>query len=243
MNKRYLMSEDKVNKTRKKTASRGRPKRLSQQSEAMKARIYKTALKLFKKEGFESTTLKKIAEKADISPGLIYKYYPNKEAIIVGLYDDLSADLLKLMPQLKKGKWDKRCIQTLRLCINVLGPHKEILKALIPILVGDTDNNVFSSKNNFSKQRVESSFYIAINESKNNFKEEFSKDLTSLVYTLHLGILLFWLLDKSDDNTATEKLILFTEKLLKPFSLSLRIGPAKKAVSRISKIINEGLNG
>ncbi len=236
------MSEGEINNSTEKKANRGRPKGHSTQGEAMKTHLYRTALKLIKKGGYEAATLRKIAKMADVSPGLIYKYYPSKEAIIVRLYNDLSADLLKKVPEIKEGKWDKRCIETLRLSISVLEPHKETLKALIPILVGDTDNNVFSSKNNFSKQRVEGSFFIAINESKSKFKEEFSKDLASLVYMVHLGILLFWLLDKTKDNNATEKLILFTERLLKPFSLGLRIGPTKKAVTQISKIINDGLS-
>ena len=236
------MSEKEIKANTEKKIPRGRPKGRSQQGEAMKAHLYKTALKLIKKEGYEAATLRKIAKAADVSPGLIYKYYPNKEAIIIRLYDDLSTDLLEQTPTLKAGKWDKRCIETLKMSISVLEPHKETLKALIPILVGDTNNNVFSSRNNFSKQRVENAFYVAISESKNSFKEEFSKDLASLVYTVHLAILLFWLLDKTDKNKATDKLIAYTEKLLKPFSIGLKLGATKKIVSQMSSIINEGLS-
>lgn len=48
-------------------------------------RIEKAALGLFTKQGFHGTNIREIAEKADVSTGAIYTYYPTKEALFVSL--------------------------------------------------------------------------------------------------------------------------------------------------------------
>src|SRR5215468_10670213 len=53
--------------------------------EENRRRIEKAALGLFTKQGFHGTNIREIAEKADISTGAIYTYYPTKEALFVSL--------------------------------------------------------------------------------------------------------------------------------------------------------------
>jgi AcrR family transcriptional regulator len=48
-------------------------------------RIEASALELFTRQGFHGTNMRDIAEKAEVSQGAIYLYYPSKEAIFAGL--------------------------------------------------------------------------------------------------------------------------------------------------------------
>jgi AcrR family transcriptional regulator len=48
-------------------------------------RIEAAALELFTKQGFHSTRMREIAEKAEISSGSIYNYYPSKESLFASL--------------------------------------------------------------------------------------------------------------------------------------------------------------
>jgi AcrR family transcriptional regulator len=48
-------------------------------------RIEAAALDLFTKQGFHSTRMREIAEKAEVSSGSIYTYYPSKEALFESL--------------------------------------------------------------------------------------------------------------------------------------------------------------
>lgn len=52
-------------------------------SSKTKQRIYNVATDLFLKNGFEATTLKDIAEAADVSTGTLYRYYPSKGDFLV----------------------------------------------------------------------------------------------------------------------------------------------------------------
>jgi AcrR family transcriptional regulator len=56
--------------------------------EEKKALIRQAALELFAKDGYHATSISKIAEKANISKGLIYNYFESKEAVIRDLLDD-----------------------------------------------------------------------------------------------------------------------------------------------------------
>ena len=50
--------------------------------------IHRAAIDLFAKLGYHATSMRAIASEADVQPAAIYHWYPNKEAILVGLQDD-----------------------------------------------------------------------------------------------------------------------------------------------------------
>jgi AcrR family transcriptional regulator len=65
--------------------------------------IFDCAKVLFEELGFEKTTFKKIAEKAGVTPGAIFKHFENKSALLAAaLYSDIQAiqkEALEQIPQ------------------------------------------------------------------------------------------------------------------------------------------------
>ncbi len=59
--------------------------------ESQKEKITSTGLKLFATEGFEKTTIGKIASEAGISKGLIYHYFSSKDAILTAIFENLQS--------------------------------------------------------------------------------------------------------------------------------------------------------
>jgi AcrR family transcriptional regulator len=55
--------------------------------------IHDAALELFARRGYHATSMRAIASAARVQPAAIYHWYPNKEAILVGLQDDFMAQL------------------------------------------------------------------------------------------------------------------------------------------------------
>src|SRR5260370_1212432 len=51
--------------------------------------ILKTALDLFRRDGFEVTTMRDIAHAAKVATGAAYYYFPSKEAIVAAYYDQV----------------------------------------------------------------------------------------------------------------------------------------------------------
>lgn len=56
--------------------------RVERKKEETKQKIITVAMKLFKEQGVEGTTMEQIAEEVDIAKGTLYNYFPVKEAIL-----------------------------------------------------------------------------------------------------------------------------------------------------------------
>jgi AcrR family transcriptional regulator len=58
-----------------------------------RAAIRHHAMRLFREQGFQATTVEQIAEAADVSQSTFFRYFPTKEAVI--LEDDLDPRMIK----------------------------------------------------------------------------------------------------------------------------------------------------
>jgi AcrR family transcriptional regulator len=61
--------------------------------EESRARIIEHALRLFGAHGYDRTTIKRIAEAAEISQGLIYRYFESKDALLQAIFEQSMADV------------------------------------------------------------------------------------------------------------------------------------------------------
>src|SRR5262249_43645421 len=57
-----------------------------------RAAIQQQALRLFREQGYEATTVEQIAEAAEVSPSTYFRYFPTKEDVV--LWDDLDPLLI-----------------------------------------------------------------------------------------------------------------------------------------------------
>ncbi len=62
---------------------RGRPSASNAQSESKKTRIGKVAAKSFAKVGYEKTTIRSVANAAEVDPKLVMHYFGSKESLFV----------------------------------------------------------------------------------------------------------------------------------------------------------------
>jgi AcrR family transcriptional regulator len=75
--------------------------------------ILAAALDLFKEKGLEETTTNDIAQRAQIPIGSLYRYYPNKDAIVVALTELYVDDVCEIFdnigqhPVLQYLSWDE----------------------------------------------------------------------------------------------------------------------------------------
>ena len=58
-----------------------------------RAAIRHHAMRLFREQGFQATTVEQIAEAADVSQSTFFRYFPTKEAVV--LEDDLDAPMIR----------------------------------------------------------------------------------------------------------------------------------------------------
>ena len=66
----------------------GTQERRQRDKEEMRTRICRAAMKLFLSEGFERTSIRRIADAIEYTPGAIYSYFEDKDAILFALHDE-----------------------------------------------------------------------------------------------------------------------------------------------------------
>jgi AcrR family transcriptional regulator len=200
-------------------------------------------MSLIAKRGYEATTLRDIAKEAEVSVGLLYRYFPSKQAIVLALYDELSTEYARQAADMQPGKWRDRFIFALKTSLHVLEPHRVPLRALAPVLVGDPDEGVFAPSTAFSRLRVQQVFEAVVAGSSDAPKQPLAEALGRLLYLIHLAVLLWWLLDKSAKQRATAALVTLTQQLLPSAALALRVSPVRRFVVSVDELIRDGLFG
>lgn len=224
-----------------KPRGRGRPAGRSPEGEATKARIYETAINLIGERGFEAATLREVAERAAISPGLLYRYFPSKRAVVLALYDELSIQFAEQAGEMPEGRWRDRFVFALRLSLKVLWPHRATLRALAPVIVGDAEEGVFAIGTLFSRERVQFAFQAAVRGATDAPKKPLADSLGRLLYLAHLGVILWWLLDRSPEQQATMGLVGLIAQILPPFALTLRLPAVSNFVQSADTLYLTGL--
>jgi AcrR family transcriptional regulator len=226
-----------------KPRKRGRPAGPTAQGTAARDRLYATATQLIAARGYQATTLRDIAQEAGVSVGLLYRYFPSKQAVVIALYDELSSEYAQQAANLPPGRWRDRFLFALQTSLDVLRPHQMALRALTPVMVGDPEEGIFSASTAFSRLRVQRVFEQVVIDSSDAPKQPLAEALGRLLYFVHLAVLLWWLLDKSPNQRATASLVSLTRQLLPSAGLALRVRPVRKFVISVDELVREALFG
>jgi AcrR family transcriptional regulator len=220
---------------------RGRPRGPTPQGTAARLALYNTAIALIGERGYEATTLRDVADRAGVSAGLLYRYFPSKRAVALALYDELSSEYAAQAAEMSPGKWRDRFIFALTTSLRVLGPHRRTLVALVPILIGDPSEGLFAPATAFSRQRVQRVFHEAVVGASDAPRAEVTAALARLLYLAHLAVILWWMLDKSPKQRATTALVLLCRQALPAAALTLRIARARAFVIAGDALFREAL--
>lgn len=198
---------------------------------------------MISERGYEAATLRDVAARAGVSPALLYRYFPNKRSVVLALYEDLSETFAQQASAMPRGKWRERFVFALELSLRALGPHRVTLRALAPVMVGDADEGVFAQTTAFSRLRVQGVFREAVVGATDAPKQPLAEPLGRLLYLAHLGIILWWLLDRSPGQRATKALVALIRRMLPSAALTLHVRPVRGFVQSADALFREGLLG
>jgi AcrR family transcriptional regulator len=210
---------------------------------AARERLYDTAVRLIGERGFEQTTLRDVAASAGVSVGLLYRYFPSKHAVVLALYDRLSADQEARAETVPRGRWRDRFLHTLDISLTILRPHRQTLAALIPVLVSNAPDGLFSGTTAFSRERVQRIYQDAVVGASDAPRDEVAAALGRLLYLTHLVVVLWWLLDKSPQQRATRALVRLMTQALPAAALTLRLPKVGAFVLAGDRLFQEALVG
>jgi AcrR family transcriptional regulator len=229
--------------TQKDKTKRGRPRGETAQGVAARQRLYETAIQLIGERGFDNTTLRDVASRANVSVGLLYRYFPSKQAVVLGLYDELSAEQVAQAAAMPRGRWRDRFLFALETSLTILRPHRRTLAALIPVLVSNAPDGLFSSTTAFSRERVQRVYQDAVVGASDAPRAEVAAALGRLLYLTHLAVVLWWLLDRSPEQRATRALVRLMSGALPAAALTLRLPKVGTFILAGDRLFQEALIG
>lgn len=224
-----------------KPRKRGRPAGRTAQGEDARRRLYKTAIALINEQGYDETTMRQVATRAGVSAGLLYRYFPSKRAVVMALYDNLSAQYAIEAADMRAGKWRDRFVRALEESLRVLGPQRATLRALIPVLVGTGEGGLFSPSTRASRDRIQSVFTHVVAGASDAPPVKFGEALGRLLYLLHLAVILWWLLDKTPRQRATTSLVALIKQILPSAAMAIRLPPLRGFVMSADALVSDAL--
>jgi AcrR family transcriptional regulator len=188
------------------TAGRAVPQRAA--SEETRRGILETALTLFRERGFEATTIRDIAAGAGLSLGAAYYYFKSKEAIVGAYYDYVQEEH---QVRARKGFASTRDLrERLRVAfhtkIDVMQQDQRLLRALFRY-GGDPAHGLswFGPATRAQRQGSVNLFAEAV--AGERWPDDVREAAPTLLWTLHMGILLYFVYDDSPNQRRTRTLI------------------------------------
>ena len=179
-------------------------------AEDTRRRIYEAALKLFREKGFEQTTMRDIAAKADVALGAAYYYFASKEAIVLAFYQEMQEvshqSILEALAGRQKLKDRLRYVIEKRL--ELLAPNRKFCDALFKHAPDAADPlSPFSAETRPIRERAIEHLRVALEEGDIKVPADLKSHLPYLLWLYQMAIILFWLYDRSPRQERTEKLI------------------------------------
>ncbi len=95
-------------------------------------RILRAAIKVFARKGFYATRVSEIAKAAGVADGTIYLYFKNKDAVLVSIFEDRMAKLLKaLQDELALGGTvEARIRRVIELQLGLLESRRDLAEVI-----------------------------------------------------------------------------------------------------------------
>ena len=190
----------------KDTALRAQPQRAA--SEETRRHLLDTALALFREQGFEATTMRDIAARSGLSLGSAYYYFKSKEAIVGAYYDYVQEEHLTRARQAfaDGGDLRARIRAALHTKIDIMQADQRLLRALFRY-GGDPDHALSWFGPATREQRRLSRAVFAEAIAGERLPEDVRAVTPTLLWTLHMGVLLYFVYDGSARQMRTRKLI------------------------------------
>lgn len=183
---------------------------MAAKSEQTRQRVADVALKMFREIGFEKTTMRAIAQEAGVSVGNAYYYFASKDDLVQELYAQVQAEHAVLAAGAIKDVKDfaGRIKAVLHTGIGVMGPYHAFGSEFIATAIRPSSPvNPFSEESSAAREASLAIFRAAVDGSIPAPPRKLRTDLPELLWLAYMGIALFWVYDKSEDQRRTQKLI------------------------------------
>ncbi|OLF10434.1 TetR/AcrR family transcriptional regulator [Actinophytocola xanthii] len=179
-------------------------------SEATRTLIVETALRLFQEHGYAKTTMRAIAREAGVSVGNAYYYFSSKEQLVQGFYDRITelheqacAEVLRT-----EREFATRLRAVMHGWIDVAAPYHEFGKQFFVNAVDpESPLSPFSAESSPARESQIALHRRVLDGSTVKVDTELRPELPELLWLYEMGVVLFWVHDRSPQCRKTRLLV------------------------------------
>lgn len=165
-------------------------------------RILETALGLFAAQGFEGVTIPAIAKEAGVSAGLVCRYFPTKEHLVLSLYERLALDLAARASDLPAGSIALRFGWLVEQKLALLSDHRAVLGPLVARAVDPASRaHVLGPRAAVVRSRVSALFHAVVvgadDAPRGDDAVHEARVLSRALYGAHLALVFLFVQDEA----------------------------------------------
>jgi AcrR family transcriptional regulator len=180
-------------------------------------KILEAALALFRQDGFDSATMRGIAQEAGVATGAAYYYYPSKEAIVMDFYQRSCTEMQpKIEAALENASGlEVRLRELIRVKLEYFAPNRSVLRALLrngadpkhPLSPFSPETKEIRDIDLAWFRRIMTGCGIRI-------PRDLEPQLPEVLWFFQMGVIFFWITDESRNQSRTERLLELATKVV-----------------------------
>jgi AcrR family transcriptional regulator len=186
------------------------PVKVTPKAEETASKILNSALALFRQEGFDTATMRDIAEKAGVATGAAYYYYPSKDAIVMDFYRRSCAEMQpKIEAALEHAAGlEARLRELIRVKLTHFAPNRGVLRALLRNGADPKHPlSPFSSETRAIRDTDIAWFRRILVDCGVRIPRDLESQLPGVLWFFQMGLIFFWVIDKSPRQARTAQLL------------------------------------
>jgi AcrR family transcriptional regulator len=198
------------------------PAKSTPKSEETRARILESALTVFRERGFEPATMREIATHAGVATGAAYYYFESKDAIVLAFYERAQQQMNPVIAQQLAGckTLEARLRTIIQQKFDYFAANRPLLGTLAAHTNPEHPLSPFSDATASIREADMVHFDRAVADSRIKLPPTIQPYLARLLWMYQMGLILFWVFDRSPRQRRTSTLF---DQTLKMLLLTLRL--------------------
>ena len=216
----------------------------TRRGETSRAAILGAALELFGERGYDATTMRGIAERAGVSLGSSYHYFPSKEHLVLEFYRHThELHLVAIAPLLAREKdLGVRLKGTIRAVVVTCEPFHAVAGSIFSTVANPSSPlNPFGAASQPLRDEVIALYATVVAGSNARVPADMAGMLPLVLWLYQMAILYFWIFDRSPGRLRTLEVIDETAelivRLLSLANLPVLRGSRRRILSLIEGIV------
>jgi AcrR family transcriptional regulator len=172
--------------------------------------ILDAALRMFREQSYDRTTMRAIAAAAGVSVGSAYYYFSGKEQLVQAFYEGIQDDHRRRATAVLHGSTDftERLRGVLHAGVDAMTPYHRVAATFVKVAVDPASPaSPFSPQSGEARATAVGLFRDVVEGSRLAVGPQVRAELPELLWLAYLGVTLFWVHDRSPGQTRTRALV------------------------------------